>query len=285
MSFDNICKYLSETYPEPFVSWLLGESPASVEILKTELSLEPIRADFLTFIRTQSQILHLEFQTQVKSEPPLPLRMLDYWIRLYRRYRVPINQVIILLKETTSAAATEEQFQVGETRHRYRVIRMWEQEPDPFLHNIALLPFASLCRTDAPEQLLNQVAQSVSNIEESERGTIAACTEILAGLRFNNDLIEQLFREEIMRESVVYQRILQEGREAGREEGREEGREKGMQQALKSSILDALEDKFSIQELLVQLDSLTLEQLQRLNRYAWSCQTRESFLEQLKFIR
>ena len=278
MSFDNICKYLSETYPEPFVNWLLGESSASVEILKTELSLEPIRADFLTFIRTQSQILHLEFQTQVKSEPPLPLRMLDYWIRLYRRYRVPINQVIVLLKETTSAAATEEQFQVGETRHRYRVIRMWEQEPEPFLHNIALLPFASLCRTDAPEQLLNQVAQSVSNIEESEqRGTIAACTEILAGLRFNNDLIEQLFREEIMRESVVYQRILQEGRE--------EGREEGMQQALKSSILDALEARFSIQEPLVQLDSLTLEQLQRINRYAWSCETRASFLEQLEFIR
>lgn len=103
MAFDNACKYLSETYPREFATWILGEIPTSVEILKTELSIEPIRADHVTFLRTTNQILHLEFEVEVEGEPPLPLRMLDYWVRLYRRYRLPVTQAIILLKPSPAA--------------------------------------------------------------------------------------------------------------------------------------------------------------------------------------
>lgn len=78
MSFDNLCKLLSEKYPARFANWVLGTSEVSVEVLKTELSIEPIRADSVTFLQLQGQLLHLEFQTKLESNPPLPLRMLDY---------------------------------------------------------------------------------------------------------------------------------------------------------------------------------------------------------------
>ena len=94
MSFDNICKYLSEQYPESFASWILGETPANIDILKTELSVEPIRADFVALLHPQNRILHLEFQVETISEPPLPLRMLDYYVRLYRQYNCPIDQFL-----------------------------------------------------------------------------------------------------------------------------------------------------------------------------------------------
>ena len=97
MSFDNVCKLLSEKYPDRFASWVLGTPQASVEVLKTELSIEPIRADSVTLLRLECQILHLEFQTRWDSNPPMPLRMLDYWVRLYRLYRIPIVQVVVLL--------------------------------------------------------------------------------------------------------------------------------------------------------------------------------------------
>jgi heme oxygenase len=42
-------------------------------------------------------------------------------------------------------------------------------------------------------------------------------------LRFEKDLIRQFFREEIMRESVIYQDILQQGLQQGRREGKQEG--------------------------------------------------------------
>jgi predicted transposase YdaD len=64
--------------------------------------------------------------------------------------------------------------------------------------------------------LLEQVAAQIDRIEEPrQRGNLAACVEVLAGLRFDIDLIRQLFREEVMRESVVYQDILQKGLQQG----------------------------------------------------------------------
>jgi predicted transposase YdaD len=83
MAFDNLCKLLAEKYPDRFASWLLGSPQIAVEVLKTELSIEPIRADSVTFLQLQGRILHLEVQTKLESQSPLPLRMLDYWVRLY----------------------------------------------------------------------------------------------------------------------------------------------------------------------------------------------------------
>ncbi len=85
MAFDNICKILAEKYPIDFAHWLLPDEPQKVKLLKTELSIEPIRADSITFLQTENRILHLEFQTTAKSETPIPLRMLDYFVRLVRK--------------------------------------------------------------------------------------------------------------------------------------------------------------------------------------------------------
>lgn len=42
MAYDNVCKYLIESYPEPYLRWLLCEPLDSPpEILKTELPVEP----------------------------------------------------------------------------------------------------------------------------------------------------------------------------------------------------------------------------------------------------
>ncbi len=207
MSIDNVCKLLAEKYPDDFARWLLAaESP--VKVLKTELSIEPIRADCVTFLQTTNRILHIEFQTLTKSTPPIPFRMLDYFVRLVRQYNVPITQVVIFLQETNNEIAFTEEYVNEMTSHRYRIIRMWEQDSTMFLNNPALLPLAPLTRTDSPEQLLSQVAQSVAKIPSREsRQEIAAYTEILAGLKFEKDLIRRFLSEDIMRESVIYQDI------------------------------------------------------------------------------
>ena len=99
------------------------------------------------------------------------------------------------------------------------MIRLWEENPTPLLANPALLPLATLARTDSPADLLSQVATAVDMIEETdERQNISACVQVLAGLRFDKSLITQLFREEIMQESVIYQDILQKGEERGKKQ-------------------------------------------------------------------
>jgi predicted transposase/invertase (TIGR01784 family) len=216
MAFDNLCKLLAEKHPDRFASWVLGQPIESAEVLKSELSIEPIRADSVILLKLQGQILHLEFQVKLDSDPPLPLRMLDYWVRLYRLYRLPIRQVVVLLRPPAEGTVIESAFVLGTTRHEYQVLCMWEQDPSIFLEDIALLPLATLAATQSPEQLLTQVAQRVSTIESTQqRREASAYVQLLAGLRFNKALIRQVFREDIMRESVIYQEIQQEGEERG----------------------------------------------------------------------
>jgi predicted transposase YdaD len=217
MPFDNTCKYLSETYPDNFVTWLFGTTPESIEVLKTELSIEPIRADFVAHLPAQQRLLQIEFQVKGETDPPLPLRMLDYWIRLHRSYRLPVTQFLVMLKYSSAAAEVESEFHLEGTRHSYQVVRMWEQDPEPLLQDTVLLPLAVLCAAENSTQLLGRVAEEVSKIEEPEqRQVISNCTQLLAGLRFKKDLIRQLFSGGIMRESVIYQEILEEGREEGK---------------------------------------------------------------------
>ncbi|MBJ7296336.1 MAG: Rpn family recombination-promoting nuclease/putative transposase [Dolichospermum sp.] len=224
MSFDNVCKLLAEKYPFDFAKWLLPQAPKTIKVLKTELSIEPIRADFVTFLQTENRILHIEFQTNPQSKPPIPFRELDYSVRLIRTYQVPVTQVVIFLQETNDPIVFTEEYVNETTRHRYRVIRMWEQDSALFLDNLALLPLAPLTQTNSPQSLLSQIANNVAKIADREtKQNIAAYTEILAGLRFEKDFIRQLLSEDIMQESVIYQDILQKGERIGEQRGEQRG--------------------------------------------------------------
>ncbi|AFY53445.1 hypothetical protein Riv7116_0864 [Rivularia sp. PCC 7116] len=219
MAYDNTCKYLAETYPEEFAKWLLSTDTSNIQVLKTELNLEPIRADSVTFLQTSNQILHIEFQTQPQSTPPLDFRMLSYYVILKKQYGCDIEQVIVFLQPSNSEMVFKTEYVDKNTRHKYRVIRLWEEDSAPLLNNPALLPLAALAKSNSPESLLQQVANAVDMIEESEeQKNISACTQILAGLRFDRSLINQLFREEIMQESVIYQDIIQRGEQRGKKQ-------------------------------------------------------------------
>ena len=258
MSKDNVCKLLAEKYPDDFARWLITvESP--VKVLKTELSIEPIRADSVTFLQTTNRILHIEFQTSTKSKPPIPFRVLDYFVRLVKQYNVPITQVVIFLQETNNEIAFIEEYVNEMTTHRYRVIRMWEQDSTMFLNNPALLPLAPLTRTDSPEQLLSQVAQSVAKIPSREsRQEIAAYTEILAGLKFEKDLIRKFLSEDVMQESVIYQDI--------KLKGEKEGEEKGKQKEALSFCIRLLNQRFGELEssIVEKVEVLSVEKLEAL---------------------
>jgi len=195
------------------VQWLIAEDIDEIEVLPTELPINPIRADALFRLPKLNRILHLEIQTTPKSDTPLPVRMLDYWLRIYRKYLCPIQQVVIFLKETNSPDVFVDRLIVGNTRHQYQVIRVWEEDSKTLLKSPALLPLAVLAKTDEPNKLLQQVALEIDKIEEqAQQNTIAACVELLAGLKFEKQLIKQYFREETMVESVIYQEIINRGK-------------------------------------------------------------------------
>jgi len=104
----------------------------------------------------------------------------------------------------------------GKTYHQFEVIRLWEQPYQPLLQAPGLLPFAILAQAEEQENLLRQIAQKIEQISDSrEQSNLAASTAILAGLVLNKDIIQQLLRKDIMKESVIYQEIKEEGRQEG----------------------------------------------------------------------
>ena len=297
MSYDSILKFLLDEYPTPILSWLLNTPVTeSIEILKTELNVEPIRADSVFFVQVGNKIVHLEFQTTPQSKPSLPLRMLDYWVRLYRLYEKDIEQIVIFLTPTTSQVVFQDVFQKRNTNHRYRIVRLWECEPKPLLEIPELLPLAVLAKANRPKTLLAQVARRIDRIEDKyKQGNIAACVELLAGIKFSEALISAYLREDIMQESVIYQKIIRKGVEQGIQQGIQQGVQQGIQQGVQQGVrLEAislisrqLRRRFGElgDNLQAQLQHLSVEQLDSLGEGIFDFQSLDdvvSWLNQVK---
>ncbi|MFP4009303.1 MAG: Rpn family recombination-promoting nuclease/putative transposase [Spirulinaceae cyanobacterium] len=143
--FDNVCRYLSERFSADIAAWLLGEPITLTRLSPTELSLQPLRADALILLQSESVVLHVEFQTQPDTE--IPFRMADYRLRVYRRFpQKNMRQVVVYLRQSTSPLVYQTQFELPGTRHEFEVIRLWEQPVDRFLNTPGLLPFAVLAQ-------------------------------------------------------------------------------------------------------------------------------------------
>ncbi|MEM9276832.1 MAG: Rpn family recombination-promoting nuclease/putative transposase, partial [Cyanobacteria bacterium P01_F01_bin.143] len=216
--FDNVCKFLAESFSDDFAQWLLGE-PVSLSQLSpgelfspTDLYLEPIRDDMLILLQSAELVLHIEFQTEPKAE--IPFRMADYRLRVYRRYpNKRMHQVVIYLKPTSSELVYQESFDIPGTHHKFQVIRLWEQPEELFWRSPSLLPLAVLSQTNDRRKTLREVAQRIEQIRERrQQSNVAASTVILAELVLDKEFIEGLLRQEIMRESVIYQSIKAEGK-------------------------------------------------------------------------
>jgi predicted transposase/invertase (TIGR01784 family) len=225
--FDNVCKFLAESFSRDFAQWLLGEPIELTQLRPAELSVEPIRADALILLESEEIVLHLEFQTQPDAE--MPFRMADYRLRLYRRYpHKGMRQVVIYLKPTGSPLVRQNVFAIPGTRHEFEVIRLWEQPQEDLLQFPGLFPLAVLSRTENRAKTLAEVAQRIENLpNRREQSNVAAATAILAGLVLEKKLIRQVLREEIMRESVIYQEIVAEATAKGKAEGKAEGIQEG----------------------------------------------------------
>jgi predicted transposase YdaD len=91
-----------------------------------------------------------------------------------------------------------------------------------------------------------------------QRIDLTAAAGILAGLRFDKPLVQQLFRREIMIQSSIYRDILEEGEMLGEQRGLRLGKLDTLQRQLQRrfGILPV-----NLREALALLDITTLDQL------------------------
>ena len=139
-----------------------------------------------------------------------------------------------------------------ELNHRFNVIRLWEQPTEIFQNYLGLLPFAALSQTDNPEETLKQVARQIENIADKQvQSNVAASTAIISGIALNKEIIQRLLRSEIMKESVIYQEILLEGKAEGKIDERNQ------------IAINMIRSNLSL-DLVAQFTGLTLKQVKKL---------------------
>lgn len=211
--YDDTCRFLAEHFSTDFASWLLGKPVALTKIQPSELSLDPIRADALILLESDESVLHIEFQTRPKNTTPF--RILDYRVRMYRKYPTkPMRQVVIYLKQTGSELVYQTSFTMERTCHEFDVIRLWEQPASLFLQYPGLIPFAVLGQSANAEETLRQAAQKVDQIADpTAQANVMAASGILAGLKLEDEIVYRILRRDIMQESTVYRAIRREGQE------------------------------------------------------------------------
>jgi predicted transposase YdaD len=147
--------------------------------------------------------------------------LLEYLIRLHRRYGRPIQQVVLYLKHTRSQRARIDRLQIGATSHRQAVVRLWEQPAGP---------------------LLAQVAKRFSRISDPDRrrALYAGC-HLLAGLAFPQLTIETHLPTSILEQSVTYQAAIRRGEQKGLEIGLAKGLQQGLEEGLEQGLEQGLE--------------------------------------------
>jgi predicted transposase/invertase (TIGR01784 family) len=227
MSFDNTCRRLAEQFPEDFASWLLGRPIPLTVLDPTELSLEPIRADSVMILEGETDILHIEFQTDPKAD--MPMRLADYRLRLHRKFPTrTIHQVVIYLRQTSSERVYQDYFEIAGMYAEYRVIRIWEIPIEELLKYRGLLPFAALGKTDHPEQVLRRSVRAMGRIPAtSQQHEALGAAYILAGLRLEVTMIARIIRRDVMR--FWTKAGKRAGKRAGKKAGKRAGRRAGKQ--------------------------------------------------------
>jgi predicted transposase YdaD len=253
--FDINMRSLATRHGPDFLQWFLGED---VRFERTEesvmVSVER-RADFLASFQDQEerrQLLHAEFQLQIDENDPAkypPFRMFEYAAMACRSYgQVPI-QILVLLENTAAARRIPDHFAEGGVRVSYRVIRLWEEDPQTILDSgltglLPLLPLMAGSSADLLEESLSVLEQRLESSEE--RTNLMKVAALLASIRTKPNIIRSILRgramvnlmeetplgrellaeraERLRQENAEYEAWLAEREARGREEGLEAGR-------------------------------------------------------------
>lgn len=241
--YDITLKYLSDRFPEHFVNLIFEGFEGDVALLDRELPTNRRESDYLVKIKDSGCdeeifILHIEFQSSHDAD--MPNRMLSYYARIREKYKLPVYPVVVYLNPDDHGCDIKNTFAnsiYGEEiiKFKYKVLKVWESDSRMIIDNdlYGLYPIIPLTehRSTDDRKCLEVCFDLIQNIDVEDKvlkADMSVCTGVLAGLKYPKKLIKNLMKVEIMRESVIYQDILNEGMEKGMEKGREEGIEKSI---------------------------------------------------------
>ena len=252
-------------------------------------------------------ISHVEVQTH-NSPVPMPFRVAGYHGFLVAEHQKPVYSTVIYLH---AKAGRNDPGGYGYEWHgqpcyllTYRVVRLIELDGPSVLELQApgLMPFTPLMRPPdgmSAERWLQECIDATSSLSVSvvHRHDLLALLSIFGKLGYDESLIMASVKEEMVNESLVFQRYAKNYAESYAEaaikpaveealaRGIEQGMEQGRGQGAIELLLGLLETRFhpaavrNLRPLLETIDDM--EQLKELAPAAASAESLETFLEAL----
>jgi hypothetical protein len=178
----------------------------------------------------QPFLIHLELESD--SRLGLPDRILKYNVLLTDKHQLPVRSVVMLLRKEALASDRTGLLERGipgcpaYLEFHYGVVKLWELAVESLLtEGVGILPLVTLAKVDRAviPGIIRRVDERYLREAPNRVEDLRTATKILMGLRFDEAFIDIVFQEvSKMKDSVVYQAILREGRTEGITEGRAE---------------------------------------------------------------
>ena len=223
--YDINLRSLVDDYSQDFLHWLVSDSAQVEEIVNPVFASRERRADVVMRYSTadgERGLLHIEFQRQ--AVPEMPLRMAEYALSILLIYNETPTHVLVLLENSKAAREMPDVYERGGTRVQYRVVRLWEQDPEVILNGNfpGLIPLVPLM--GSPDNLMERLLACEAVISKqvelkSRQQDLLALAVLLSSLQPKaRDVIEEFFRSRRMvdlMESPLLKDWLREAEEKG----------------------------------------------------------------------
>ena len=306
--YDIVTKDTLRKFPEDILRTVLERADFEfLDFLDGEFTIVEVRrADSLIKTRLGDQVVlvHIEFQVGDSTNPDMVRRNVGYLGRCYERYGLPILSHVIYLRPN-AGRNDPGGYRQEVPNHRfiveYKVIRLVELDGQSVFdaQNVGLTPFAPLMRPPARMEGLQWAIQcnertKALTLPSAIRSNLLASQWVLSGLIHPHQEIGGFLSEEVMRESSVFQHLVetadkeryQQGIQLGIQQGIQQGRQQGARENAIKNVFGVLAFRFdglADQSIRSALESIQdLQRLEELHREALSAETLEAFTRALR---
>jgi predicted transposase YdaD len=225
--WDSNLKRLVEANPQEFIGWLV-EGAVFQRELPIELNRD-IRIDLLyQVIRNgATEIVHIEFQRY--EDEDMAWRVLEYNVFATCKYKCPVHSFVIYLRKEGKIAESPLVVKPADGseiwRFNFTNVKLWEIPTDRFrqMQGVGVLPLLALTREGGRREVVDEAIAGIEQTEMSREKKEILLTIVfnLAALGFSKqedlEWLKGRFRmyQDIIKDTEIYQIILQEGREEG----------------------------------------------------------------------
>ena len=268
-------------------------------------SVELREVDFLakvTFTDGSQEMLHVEVQST--NDASMPLRMVEYFAKIYKAHRLPVNQLVLYIgrEKLYMKDAINVQGHFSHTKHQYLLVDIAHMPPERFLAvsqpeiNVLAVLAHLPDDTTASETIRSILQRLASTLPDRQLHDFLEKLDILCRLR----KLEPLLKTEVKkmglkfdpRGTLLYDMGMEEGKKEGIKEGikkgKKEGKKEGIKEGLRRAILVGLKARFGaeavenahVSDLLTQIDSEAI--LERLGERVYTISSLAEFLTYLK---